>query len=348
MTDTASASAPVADDAVRCSAWARSVSLSPIGTAGSYAGYALVEVPLPWPRDVSEMAYLGPVSQWAAAAGYRVQALVPRPERGRRFVLHGPGGGPWYSGYSRRSVAADGATADDLLRLAQELASAPPAAPDPGCDARGGEVPVRDVLVCTHGRRDVCCGSAGTALALELLAGGGFDGTGGDATGDDGAGDEGAGDASSGRGAAVVVHRTSHTGGHRFAPTFLVLPEGTAWAFADPDLVRSVVGRTADFDSIADHYRGCAGLGGHRVQALEREVMRRVGWELLDRPRRGEPVGADSPTVRLQVQTGPDAIETWEADVLPGRTLPVPECMRPLSEARKSETEWAVSGLRRL
>ena len=340
MTDTAPApdaaggdGADGADESVRCSAWARSVSLSPVGTAGSYAGYVLVEVPLPWPRDVSEMPFLGPVAAWAASVGYRVQALVPRPERGRRLVVHAApvddaaSASQWFSGYVRRSVAVDGATAEDLAALAEALAASAASEPD-------GH---RDVLVCTHGRRDTCCGSAGTALALELTSGGGFDGPDGDAAAVSGP-----------AGHSIVVHRTSHTGGHRFAPTFLVLPEATAWAFADPDLVRSVVDRTVDFGSVADHYRGCAGLGGPRVQALEREVLRRVGWDLLDRPRRGVAVGADSPVVRLEVRGRDGPIDTWEADVVPGRTLPVPECMKPLSEARKTETEWVVQGLRRL
>ena len=349
MTDTAPApdaagrdGADDTDDSVRCSTWARSVSLSPIGTAGSYAGYVLVEVPLPWPRDVSEIPYLGPVATWATSVGYRVQALVPRPERGRRLVVHAAKGGDgssasqWFSGYVRRSVAVDGATPEELAGMAAELDA--PAAGEPG--GPGEPDRHRDVLVCTHGRRDTCCGSAGTGLALELMAGGGFDGP-------DGDGAEG-GEAA---GRPVVVHRTSHTGGHRFAPTFLVLPEATAWAFADPELVRSVVDRTADFESVADHYRGCAGLGGPRAQAVEREVLRRVGWDLLDRPRRGVVVGADSPVVRLEVAGGDGTggpVETWEAEVVPGRTLPVPECMKPLSEARKSETEWVVQGLRRL
>ena len=48
---------------------------------------------------------------------------------------------------------------------------------------------VTDVLVCTHGTRDTCCGSLGTRLWRDLDAGG------------------------------ATVRRTSHTGGHRFAPT---------------------------------------------------------------------------------------------------------------------------------
>ena len=323
-TDSEGPAGPGTEEAPRCSEWARSVDLDPVGSVGSYRGYVMVEVPLPWPRDVSEIPYLGPISRWAGAAGFRVQALVPRPERDPRLVVHTAGGGDWWTGYTRRSGAAGGVSAEGLVELAESLAGQLPGAGETGDRDR-------DVLVCTHGRRDVCCGSAGTGLALELLAGGGFDG---------------GGAGSSAAGGRVAVYRTSHTGGHRFAPTFLILPEGTGWAFADPDLVRSVVDRTVNFDAVAGHYRGCAGLGDPRVQAMEREVMRRVGWDLLDRPRRGAALGADSPTVRLEVRDPDGRVETWEADVVPGRTLPVPDCMRPLSEARKTETEWTVSGLR--
>lgn len=86
-----------------------------------------------------------------------------------------------------------------------------PEADEPG----GGPI---DVLICTHGRRDVCCGKFGTALALraeKVL-----------------------------RGTGVRIRRTSHLGGHRFAPTALVLPEGTLWAFADDDLLVRLIERS--------------------------------------------------------------------------------------------------------
>ena len=38
--------------------------------------------------------------------------------------------------------------------------------------------------------------------------------------------------------------------------------------------------------------------------------------------------------------------DRWEGVVRPGRRLPVPECMSPLSDARKSETEWTASDVR--
>ncbi|MEQ3554096.1 sucrase ferredoxin [Pseudonocardia nematodicida] len=68
----------------------------------------------------------------------------------------------------------------------------------------GGE-PVTDpvLLVCAHGRRDVCCAVHGRALAADLA----------DADAD--------------------VWECTHLGGHRFAPTGLVLPTGYAYGRLD-------------------------------------------------------------------------------------------------------------------
>ncbi|HEV7721523.1 MAG TPA: sucrase ferredoxin, partial [Iamia sp.] len=92
---------------------------------------------------------------------------------------------------------------DGVAALAVELLAAAAAAE--------GTAPL-EVLVCAHGARDRCCGSLGTRLAL---AGGG----------------------------EVTVERTSHLGGHRFAPTALTLPDGRYWAFLDPDVLAAVVRR---------------------------------------------------------------------------------------------------------
>jgi hypothetical protein len=312
----------VLDRAVRCSAWARAESLDPIGTVGSNRGFLLVEVPLPWPRDIGLIPALADLGSLAAEMGIRIQALVP-PSRSsdRRVILYtatDPDG--WFSGLRRRSATVP--TEQDLAGAVEALAgsteSSSSSSPDSGA-------PGRDLLVCTHGRRDVCCGSSGTELALRLTA------------------EEGL--------AGVTVWRTSHTGGHRFAPTFLLFPDATGWAFADPELVHQVTSRSVPFAHLAPHYRGCAGLPGPGVQALEREVLASEGWEVMDRPRRGFETGEADPdgwrVVRLEVADGLGGIDSWEARVGPGRVLPVPDCGRPLSEAKKTDTEWAVADLRR-
>lgn len=300
------------DVAVRCSAWARQVDLSPIATIGSYRGYLLVETPLPWPRDIGQIPALAEVGQLAAQEGLRVQALVPSDLGGapadRRVILYSAGDGP-FAGYGRQEARAEGSIAGAARRL---IDRAPSAAQDRASSAA-------DVLVCTHGRRDVCCGSRGTDLALHLVA--------------------------EGPPVGVDVWRTSHTGGHRFAPTFVVLPQATGWAFADPSLVGAVLERSVPFSQISGHYRGCAGLPGPQVQTLECGVLEQVGWELLDRPRHGYLTGETTSDggVLARLEAGPDR---WEGIVRPGRTLPVPDCMMPLSQARKSETEWVVTDVR--
>lgn len=302
------------DVKVRCSAWAREVELSPIATIGSYRGYLLVETPLPWPRDVGELPALGALTRMPGMEGVRLQALVPSALAAgpgeRRAVLHwGPEAGEAFSGYLRHEAAVAGSLEETVQGLLEAGASGSGAHLSPGTD----------VLVCTHGRRDICCGSQGTDLALQLAA--------------------------AGVPAGVNAWRTSHTGGHRFAPTFLVMPEGTGWAFADPDLVHRVLERSVPFAQVASRYRGCAGLRGPQVQALEREVLSQVGWGLLDRPRRGYLTGETSADggALVRLEAGSDR---WEGLARSGRTLPVPDCMKPLSEARKSETEWLVTDLR--
>lgn len=297
MTSTATGS-------LRCSLWARTQDLDPAGTAGSYAGYLLVDTPLPWPKDVSEIPEIAALADLLSGSGLRVQAMVPSSGR-RNVVLYQREGGTWTGALTGRSMSIE----SDLASSVRDLLA-----------GKGEAGHGRDLLVCGHGRRDVCCGSAGTDLALELAKGGIPDG--------------------------VRLHRTSHTGGHRFAPTFIVLPEATLWAFADADLVDRVLVRRGDAADVADRYRGCSALTGPRVQALEREVLRDAGWDLLGWAREGQELGSD--VVRLSAVTGDGRHMAWEAEVVPGRTLPVPDCGRPIEEARKSETEWDVRGFRRL
>jgi hypothetical protein len=162
-----------------------------------------------------------------------------------------------------------------------------------------------DVLVCGHGSRDRCCGSLGTVLAF-----------------------------------GAAVRRTSHTGGHRFAPTGVVLPEGTSWAFLDGDALHRITRRDGRLDDLLPRYRGCAGLGSPVAQAAERVAFAEVGWAWLDHRRRATPTGGGA--VRIDAVAPDGAARSWEVTVGPGRCLPVPECGRDPAEATKSEVELVV------
>ena len=301
------------DAKLRCSDWSRATSLSPLGTSGSYAGYLLVEIPLPWPRDAGDTAEGAALAPLIGPLHCRLQALVPAdPDADpaqRRVILHARRPGETgFSGYRRFESRAGGSLTDTVSAL---IAAAAGDAPSEL------ESPAVDVLVCTHGTRDSCCGKRGAQLAVDLAASGGL--------------------------AGRNLWRTSHMGGHRFAPTFLVLPEGTVWGFADTDLVSRVVHRAGDFAGAAGQYRGCPGLDGPQVQALEAEVLRQVGWSLLDRRRTGS---FDGINALLTWQEDGQPV-TWTGEVRPGRTVASPGCMEPLGASGKSETEWAVTAVHR-
>ncbi|HEY6623510.1 MAG TPA: sucrase ferredoxin [Acidimicrobiales bacterium] len=302
---------------LRCSDWTRRNDVDPIGTAGSYAGYLLVEWPLPWPRDLSEVPELAPLVSALTGTGIRLQGLVATWSHGpeRHAVLYRrrsdvPVG---FAGFEGREVTAP---LDDLVASTVELLAG-----GGSVIGEGGPQPT-DLLICGHGRRDRCCGTLGTTLALQLASSGVGDGDGG-----------------------IRLWRTSHTGGHRFAPTMIVLPEATVWAFADPDMVERILRRDGSLDDLVPRYRGCSGLSSPRVQALERSVLADMGWPLLSSVRLGSD-HQDGP-VSLEVRSH-GATTHWAAAITIGRQLPVPVCGSPIEEATKSEPELVVDWVRQV
>ncbi|MGH8989138.1 MAG: sucrase ferredoxin, partial [Acidimicrobiales bacterium] len=257
----------------------------------------------------------------AAAQGLRLQLLVPEHGRSRRVTLYRRPTGAFtrFDGRElqvpvpaqvragvpahRRAVGA--AVGERLGRAADELLA-----------GGGVETGRPDFLVCTHGRRDRCCGSLGTELWEELGASG-FDGDG------------------------ARLARTSHTGGHRFAATCVVLPAGTVWGLLDADALRRIAMRRGPIDDLLPRYRGCSGLGSPAAQVLERSVLAEVGWPLFDCARSVEEVGGGR--LRLSA-SGPAGTHAWEATVVPDRTVSVPDCGQPIELSKKTETQYRVEG----
>jgi hypothetical protein len=234
------------DPAFRCSPWTKAQGVDPIGTATPFEALILVEHPLPWPHDVGEL----PVLAGRAAPGVRIMAVVPEDEPGpdgQLTVVHHR-----RTGTNRLEGTDHRVTGDELADLLDDLLAAPlddhqdrPSAVGPAPAA---------VLVCAHGRRDACCGRWGTLLHIELAAH---------------------------LGREVRVRRCSHTGGHRFAPTAITLPDGRFWAYAEPEQLEQVVRRTGDLAPLAAHDRGTSALGPW-AQVVERAVLHALGWPWLD------------------------------------------------------------------
>lgn len=294
---------------LRCAPFHVAQEADPIGSAGAYDAFLCVEVPLPWGRDISEhepFHSLGAGGSLRGADGrsWRPQGLVPRGDTaGAVRVLameqtQRPAAGP----YLRREwwVAPE--------RVAS-LCGALVGADGPGVaafDADRVHVPddLVDVFVCTHGRRDVCCGGSGTSLHEELV-----DGL---------APDE-----------PVRVWRVSHTGGHRFAPTALTFPDGYGWAHLDADTTAAIARRSVPVAAVADRCRGASSLEP-AAQVADRELFRRVGWDWCDATRRAASASPGGPTRRTDVRldaTLPDgARRAVMVQVELDREIPQPDC----------------------
>jgi hypothetical protein len=148
------------------------------------------------------------VAQWAQRAGARLLCVRRRRARhlvkpGHRAVLATTELDPG-SSQARELEFAD---LRELLGLDPE----PLFAWDGGAwERRRGWRQARPVLVCAHGRRDQCCAVRGRPVA-EALAEAGHD-----------------------------VWECSHTGGHRFAPSVIFLPEGSVYGRLSPEAAVAV------------------------------------------------------------------------------------------------------------
>jgi len=112
---------------------------------------------------------------------------------------------------------------------------------------------LRELLVCTHGNRDICCGKFGfpafhtlRQLAASMLT-------------------------------PFRVWRTSHFGGHRFAPTALDLPDGRCWGHLEAEVLENLARRSGRVFPLRPFYRGWSGLSVYE-QVAEREIFMRQGW----------------------------------------------------------------------
>jgi hypothetical protein len=250
-----------------------------------------------------------PLVALVASAGGRLQALVPRTSDSiRRAILYDTGDHP-FTRYRRSEVSGP---PEKIVELACDLLDSRDSA------NRSIEIDASvSLLLCTHGSRDRCCGSRGTQLerrlSKEII------------------------------GPETTLWRTSHTGGHRFAPTALVFPEGTGWGYLDEEILTKVLRRSGQITDVLPHYRGCAGLASPRIQALERAVLAELGWELLDRERFGTEL--DDGLVRLTVRQ-PDGDQHWTGRVEIARTLPVPGCGVAITSEGKAAPELIVRGLK--
>lgn len=339
---------PAGDDAPRCAAHATAIGTDPGGTAISAEAVALVEAPLPWPKPVFASGvlegftpmmdlHIGPTRVLATVppdTADRHNAAPPdeRSPRGKiPVVLH------WRAGAGSRSAYFEADGSDGLRGLFAHLAHQSPADPVPkgaGFASVGYAENERSVLICTQGSHDVCCGSEGTRLAADFEAV-----LRAYRVADVDEPYAGAPTA----GGRVAVHRVSHTGGHRFAPTAMTLPDGRMWAGIEAGELASILDRTADATALAPRCRGWWGAPTGPAQVAERAVFAQVGWPLENLARQVR-LRRTADAWEVDV-VAVEAGRAWTVSVREGRTVPTIACRALGGLPAKSATEFRVTDI---
>ncbi|MFF4716398.1 sucrase ferredoxin [Streptomyces eurythermus] len=219
----------------RCATVSRVLDEPVSGTAPTATTWLLLEQPGPWGSKALTSSHLDPALGRALEAaadrtGVRI-ALVRRPGRHAD-----PGPPPVRQVYAAHTVPGrvwlHGATTVEPRRLLDLDFAALGAGDHRSFGTVLGGRPHRGdplALVCTNGKRDRCCALLGRPLATELVASG-----------------------------VRGVWEVTHLGGHRFAPTVLVLPYGYAYGRAGAHTVKEALHGVQEGRVLVEGCRGCS------------------------------------------------------------------------------------------
>ncbi|WP_330473578.1 sucrase ferredoxin [Terrabacter sp. C0L_2] len=246
---------------------------SAYGTAATARFFVCVEQPGPWGRDAARESHLD------RDLGAELDARTSRAG-GRFMLVRRPGGHPAHDGPRHVLVAHAGARPDEAWLLTAEVDDVGDLLGlDWGALARGSQALVQasllgsrptapTLLVCTNGRRDVCCAVRGRPLAAHAA-----------------------------RVAPGRAWEVSHTGGHRFAPTAVLLPWGQTLARLDEPASEWVLAASESGHLPAEllgplHDRGRSGVPGVS-QCAESHVRAETGETRIAALWAGQPEASD-------------------------------------------------------
>ena len=282
-----------------CAALTRDRGEDPVGHASTYDRIIIAEIPKPWPR----LAIHGPGAsqglvdlvdnfQALRMKAYREDGEAGVKDRGLNVALINVAPDPEYSSpgykrvfhfsrpeepfsvYSNEEFQVPETDVTDLLEalLYQK--------PTHQWQETGEEnvANVRELLVCTHGSVDTCCGTFGYPLYSQLrrLAGSTAGG--------------------------LRVWQATHFQYHRFAPVVLDLPEARVWGAVSLDRAETLALRNSPPNTLRNCYIGWAGVEQGYVQAAEREALIREGWDWTTYRKSGRFIQLDEGEEQAQVQ----------------------------------------------
>lgn len=289
-----------------CNVLAMQRGLDPVGSAHDFDDAVVAEVPLPWKPDLYEKAGALPqevidllalwLQRYREGMGYRHGALMvaPDPEYSRagfRRVLFYTRPEGAFARFDKVEYLVPEDRYGALIWALYEARDQLPAF-EPYRQTEHDST--RDLLVCTHGTVDAACARFGYPLYRNLR---------------DNYADE-----------HLRVWRVSHFGGHVFAPTLIEMPTGHYWAYVEDAQARQIARRDGDVRDLYGCYRGWAGLTSAFLQAAERELWMRHGWDWFGYRKTGRIMAQDDGDTPMWADVSiefaaPDGTATFDARV---------------------------------
>lgn len=222
----------------RCSRATADVGEPLAGSAPLVRTWVVLEQQGPYGAHALESSHLSPAvgdAFRAATDGQPVTVVLARTAGHHHADDHTtPSHRFWIAHVSPGGARMRTGVVDDLA----ELVTA--GLPDAMARAARGELPAWGtrsteplLLVCSNGRRDLCCAQYGRPIANELAADPRY---------------------------ASHVMEVSHLGGHRFAPTALMLPSGMNYGRLTADAARAAIDRMRESELSLDGARGLTAL----------------------------------------------------------------------------------------
>ncbi|WP_066423378.1 sucrase ferredoxin [Anabaena sp. 4-3] len=286
-----------------CSDYTRQIGEEVIGSATDYQTYILVECPLPWVSNAFN-------SKWVPK---NLQILVEEVNQSKlpiRFLLIAndltnkvdyttlliyqkqEGLSREYNKYEFKLPHIEQVAGVVKKWLCGKM---------PGYELETSVT--RDILVCTHGSHDKCCARYGNPFYFHAAA-----------------------NIVSLNLENVRIWKSSHFGGHRFAPTAIDLPEGRYYGLLDEDSFRSILTRTGDINCLNQVYRGW-GILPSAIQVLERDLILDHGWDWFKYKVSGKILeqSLDNNTIlgELTVEKSSGSLCTYQAKIVKDNTKTV-------------------------
>lgn len=310
--------------------------LDPIGSAHPFTQLAIIEVPLPWkrniytevgalPQEVMDLFALW-MKRYREGQPYDRHILLVAPDEaysrpGLRRVMFYRRPAPSMAEYTRVEYLVPEAEVGPLVWALHEA----PEMLDRFAAFREPDAPIRDLLVCTHGTIDAACAKFGYPLYTHLRKNHGSE--------------------------LLRVWRVSHFGGHVFAPTLVDMPVGHYWAYVEEPQADAIAQRDGNPRDLYGHYRGWAGISGGFLQALERDLWMEHGFAWFSYQKEGRVIDIDPAAeprwaeVELRYAS-PDGRVSGTVQARCEVTARVPVIHSSASDKEQAYPQYAVTAIR--